>query len=69
MDSTVTMVSSQYNLTEFEKVTYYHGVSVDPPELLYRSNWLENPFPLPIGRIQHVPTKTAHGVFNTPLSP
>ncbi|KAL5536327.1 hypothetical protein ACEPAF_148 [Sanghuangporus sanghuang] len=58
----------QAGLTEFEKVTYYHGVSVDPPELLYRSDYLENPFPLPTGRIQHIPTKTAHGVFNTPLN-
>ncbi|KAG8752416.1 hypothetical protein FRC11_008374 [Ceratobasidium sp. 423] len=67
--STVTMVSTQYNLTEFEKLTYYHGVSVDPPELLYRSDWLENPFPRPTGRIQYIPTKSAYGVFNTPLNP
>lgn len=58
-----------YNLSEWEKATYYHGVSVDPPELLYRSDYLVTPFPRPVDRIQHIPTKTAHGVFNTPLNP
>ncbi|KAJ7512953.1 hypothetical protein B0H11DRAFT_2182256 [Mycena galericulata] len=62
-------MASQYDLSELEKTTYYHGVSVDPPELLYRSDYLYNPFPKPTGRIQHIPTKTAHGVFNTPLNP
>ena len=60
---------SQYNPSEWEKRTYYHGVSVDPPKLIYRSDYHENPFPLPEGRIQRIPTETAHGVFNTPLNP
>ena len=42
--SAVTMVSD-YIPSEWEKKTYYHGVSVDPPELLYRSDYLDNPFP------------------------
>ncbi|TRM59650.1 hypothetical protein BD626DRAFT_633163 [Schizophyllum amplum] len=56
------------DISDFERITYYHGISADPPELLYRSDWLDNPYPLPTGRFQHVPTKTIHGVFNTPLN-
>ncbi|KAG8703426.1 hypothetical protein FRC11_010730, partial [Ceratobasidium sp. 423] len=67
--STVTMVSAQYNLTEFEKLTYYHSISVDPPKLLYHSDWLKNPFPHPTSCIQYIPTKSAYGVFNTLLNP
>ncbi|TRM58952.1 hypothetical protein BD626DRAFT_409886, partial [Schizophyllum amplum] len=59
-----------YTPTEFEKVTYYYGISLDPPELLYRSNWADTPFYRPTGgRFQHIPAKTAHGIFNTPLNP
>ncbi|KAM5534635.1 hypothetical protein V8D89_011647 [Ganoderma adspersum] len=50
------------------RTTYYNGISPDPPELLYRSDLLENPFPVPKGRHPHPPTKTVHGVFNTPLN-
>ncbi|KAL5530946.1 hypothetical protein ACEPAG_3822 [Sanghuangporus baumii] len=57
-------------VSDWEKATYYHGVSIDPPELLYRSDFLNNPSPPPpAGRIQYIPTKTAHGIFNTPLNP
>ncbi|KAJ7130847.1 hypothetical protein C8R43DRAFT_664571 [Mycena crocata] len=52
-------------LSEREKTTYYHGISSDPPELLYRSDLVANPFPVPKGEL---PTKTVHGVFNTPLN-
>ncbi|KAH9922522.1 uncharacterized protein B0H18DRAFT_935321 [Fomitopsis serialis] len=62
-------MASQYHPSEWEAAAYYHGVSVDPPELLYRSNYLDNPFPRPTGRFQHRPIKTVHGVFNTPLNP
>ncbi|TRM59651.1 hypothetical protein BD626DRAFT_408860 [Schizophyllum amplum] len=59
-----------YTPTEFEKVTYYYGIPPDPPELLYRSNWADTPFYRPTGgRFQHIPAKTAHGIFNTPLNP
>lgn len=47
---------------------YYHGISSDHPNLLYRSDLLEHPFPIPKGRHPHLPTKTAYGVFNTPLN-
>jgi hypothetical protein len=57
-----------YNISEWERTTFYHGISPDPPELLYHSGLVENPFPIPKGRHRHVPTKTIHGVFDTPLN-
>ena len=44
------------------------GISPDHPDLLYRSDLLENPIPIPKGRHPHPHTKTAYGVFNTPLN-
>ena len=55
-------------ISEYERTTYYHGISPDPPQLLWRSDLLTNPFPIPTGRYTHLPTKTAHGVFNKALS-
>src|SRR6266849_5984667 len=71
MFSTSSVASSvePYVLSEWEKTTYYNGISTDPPELLYRSDLLDNPFPIPKGRHPHLPTKTVHGVFNTALNP
>ncbi|KJA28597.1 hypothetical protein HYPSUDRAFT_62237 [Hypholoma sublateritium FD-334 SS-4] len=46
MDPTATAVTP-YLVSEYERITYYHGISLDPPELLYRSDLLHNPFPLP----------------------
>ena len=66
-DSTATAVTP-YLVSEYERIFYYHGISLDPPELLYRSDLLENPFPLPKGRFTSTPTKTIHGVFNTKLN-
>ena len=57
-----------YALSDWERTTYYNGISSDPPELLYRSDLLENPIPIPKGKHPHLPTKTIHGVFNTPLN-
>ena len=56
------------DLSEWERTAYYNGISPDPPELLYRSDLLKNPFPIPVGRHPHRPTKTVYGVFNTPLN-
>lgn len=67
MDSTATAVTP-YLVSKYERITYYHGISLDPPELLYRSDLLDNPFPLPKGRHTPTPTKTVHGVFNTQLN-
>ena len=66
--SALTMATN-YTPSEWEKEAYYHGLSIDPPQLLYRSDYAHTPFPRPRGRFQSVPTKTAHGVFNTPLNP
>ena len=59
---------SPYIISDWERTTYYHGISPNHPELLYRSDLLENPFPIPRGRHPHLPTKTVYGVFNTPLN-
>jgi len=58
-----------YAVSEYERVTYYHGISPNPPELLYRSDLKTNPFPVLEGRFPHLGVKTVHGVFNTPLNP
>jgi hypothetical protein len=67
MDSITTAVAP-YVVSDYERTTYYHGISLDPPELLYRSDLHTNPFPVPKGRHTSTPTKTAHGVFNTRLN-
>ena len=37
-------------ISDFERVHYWHGISPDPPELLYRSDLKSNPFPIfPLG--------------------
>ena len=65
MDSTAV---SHYAISDWERTTYYYGISLDHPDLLYRSDLLENPFPVPKGRYAHLPPKTVYGVFNTPLN-
>lgn len=60
---------SPYVISDWERTTYYHSISPDYPDLLYRLDFLEHPFPIPKGRHPHVPMKTAYGVFNTPLNP
>jgi len=59
---------SPYTISDWERTTYYHGISPDHPDLLYRSDLLKNPFPIPKGRHPHLPTKTVYGVFNTLLN-
>ncbi|TFK47626.1 hypothetical protein OE88DRAFT_1714482 [Heliocybe sulcata] len=56
-------------ISKFEMNFWYHGISGDPPQLMWRSNLETNPFPIPTpgDRFFKVPTKTAHGVFGTPL--
>ena len=71
--STLSIISgatpaTPYILSDWEKATYYHGISANHPELLYRSDLLENPFPVPKGRFAQFPTKTVYGVFDTPLN-
>ncbi|KAF7793544.1 hypothetical protein EIP86_004658 [Pleurotus ostreatoroseus] len=57
-------------ISEYEMNFYYHGISGDPPQLLWRSDFESNPFPIPpVGTSFHkIPEKTVRGVFNTPLN-
>jgi len=57
-------------ISKYEMNFWYHGVSGDPPKLLWRSDLETNPFPTPPpgANFFKIPTKTAHGVFNTPLN-
>ena len=57
-------------ISKYEMNFWYHGVSSNPPKLMWRSNLKTNPFsiPPPGANFFKIPTKTAHGVFNTPLN-
>ncbi|KAF4623360.1 hypothetical protein D9613_001403 [Agrocybe pediades] len=57
-------------ISPFEKRFWYHGISNDPPQILYRSDLETNHFPTqqPGERFFRVPTKTAYGVFGTRLN-
>ena len=59
-------VVSQYTPDEYEKTSYYNGITGDSdhPELVYRST----SFPKPTGRYAHIPVKSLRGVFHTPLN-
>jgi len=61
-------VVAPYLISEFERVHYWHAISIDPPDLLYRSDLESNPFPVPLPgtRWYQLPVKTAEGVFETP---
>ena len=68
LDATVV---APHLISDFERVHYWNGISMDPPELLYRSDLESNPFPVsPSGttRWSEHPVKTAEGVFETPLN-
>ena len=58
-------------VSELEGINFWHGVSEDPPELVWRSDLVTNPFPVPPreARFFKIPDKTAEGVFDTPLNP
>ncbi|KAA1473318.1 hypothetical protein DENSPDRAFT_872731 [Dentipellis sp. KUC8613] len=58
----------EHIIPEWERKTYYNGISPDPPELLYRSDFFENPYTIPEGEYSKLPEKTIHGVFGSPLS-
>jgi hypothetical protein len=63
-----TTVISQHTPSKYERAIYYNGSTGDSdhPELIYRSDFL-TPFPKPNGRFVHIPVKTLHGVYGTPL--
>jgi hypothetical protein len=57
-------------ISKYEMNFWYHGISSDPPKLMWRSDLETNPFPIPPPGTNFfkLPTKTAHGVFKTPLN-
>ena len=63
-------VIAPYLISKYEMNFWYHGISGNPPKLMYRSDLKTNPFPIPLPGTNFfkIPTKTAHGVFNTPLN-
>ena len=68
--ASVTTVLSQHTPTEYERTTYYNGITGDSdhPELVYRSDFLTTPFPKPEDRYAHIHVKSLHGVYDTPLN-
>lgn len=69
-DSQALTIVSPALISKFEMTYWYHGISGNPPKLMWRSDFESNPFPLPTlgARFFKIPQKTAHGVFDTPLN-
>ena len=70
LDSEAVTLIGDKLLCDFERVHYYNGVSVIPPEIYYRSNIDTVQFALPVPGQQNffeVPFKTAEGVLGTPI--
>ncbi|KAF8486823.1 hypothetical protein DFH94DRAFT_791066 [Russula ochroleuca] len=69
-DSEALTIVSPALISKFEMTYWYHGISGNPPKLMWRSDFESNPFPLPAlgARFFKIPQKTAHGVFDTPLN-
>ncbi|KAF9219645.1 hypothetical protein BS17DRAFT_798040 [Gyrodon lividus] len=67
LDATVV---TPHLISKFEKVYYWHGISVDPPELLYCLDLKSNLFPVhpPGTRWSEGPIKTTEGVFGMLLN-
>ncbi|KDR76880.1 hypothetical protein GALMADRAFT_245977 [Galerina marginata CBS 339.88] len=57
-------------ISKYEMNFWYHGISTNPPKLMWRSDLGTNPFPIPPPGtdFSKIPYKTAHGIFNTPLN-
>ncbi|KAI0674586.1 hypothetical protein C8Q78DRAFT_1076207 [Trametes maxima] len=64
-------VVAPHLITKFERQFYYHGISGNPPELLYRSDLENNAFyvPTPGAPFSKIPIKIPNGVFGTDLNP
>ena len=76
-DTTAFSLSSETTVVDpdlasaFEKAYFYKGISEKHPHLLQRSDIRTRPFILPPLEDQHtaIPDKTAHGVFDSILTP
>ncbi|ETW75809.1 hypothetical protein HETIRDRAFT_430316 [Heterobasidion irregulare TC 32-1] len=62
---------SQYTPTEYERTTYYNGITEDGdhPVFVYRSDFLTTPFPKPVGTYAHIPVKSLREAYDTSLNP
>ena len=62
-----TTVVPQYTPTEYERTTFYNGITEDGdhPVLIYRSNFGTTLFPKPVGKYAHIPVKSVRGVYGT----
>jgi hypothetical protein len=69
-DSDARTVVAPDLISKYEMNFWYHGISSDPPQLMWRSDLEINPFPIPPPGTSFfkIPTKAVHGVFNTPLN-
>ena len=69
-DSDARTVVAPDLISKYEMNFWHHGVSGNPPKLMWRSDIETNPFPIPPPGTNFfkIPTMTAHGVFNTPLN-
>ena len=69
-DSDALTVVAPDLISKYEMNFWYHGISGNPPKLMWRSDIETNPFPVPAPGTQFlkIPTKTVHGVFGTPLN-
>ncbi|KAM5531085.1 hypothetical protein V8D89_015250 [Ganoderma adspersum] len=70
MSDQVNVLVSSEAPSEYERLSYYNGITSDGhhPVLLYRSDLSTNAFPKPKGRFAHIPTKSVQGVYNTSLN-
>lgn len=69
-DSDARIVVAPDLISKYEMNFWYHGISGNPPQLLWRSDLETNPFPIPPPGTNFfkIPAKTVHGVFKTPLN-
>lgn len=69
-DSDARTVVAPDLISKYEMNFWYHGISGNPPKLLWRSDFETNPFPIPPPgtNFLKIPAKTVHGVFKTPLN-
>ena len=69
-DSDARTVVAPDLISKYEMNFWYHGISGNPPNLMWRSDLETNPFPIPPPGTDFlkIPAKTVHGVFKTPLN-
>jgi hypothetical protein len=63
-------IVTEFGPSQYERIAYYNGITGDDehPELVYRSDFRTTLFPKPTSRYRHLPIKSLHGIFNTPLN-